>query len=154
MGGGYPSGYSWNFWGSGPYIAAHVLNQWPGRVVFIGDDVGQFVMSGASLIADKSLSDPVRDAYIYYRHGKPHCSWDPLTVLYAAEGESGLFISQSDEGYNHIEPNGSNYWISRRDEDMQQYLRLKVSNETAASKVDSLFLRGARSRTKRNTASM
>ncbi|KAH6848162.1 Inosine/uridine-preferring nucleoside hydrolase domain-containing protein [Chaetomium sp. MPI-CAGE-AT-0009] len=112
MGGGYPSGRSWNFWGSpsGPTAAAHVINTWgdhdtnhnhnhdhnhaqnsthnhnrsaPGpQLTFLGDDVGQHALAGASLAADGPAADPVRMAYGWYGYGETaRPAWDPLAVL-------------------------------------------------------------------------
>lgn len=143
MGGAYPSGHSWNFWGSGPDIAAHVINTWNGRIVFVGSDVGKFVLSGKSLIEKASLSDPVRMAYIFYKYNQPHSSWDPLTVLFAVNGLALLFKYGNDHGYNHIEPNGTNRWVWDRQSSNQFFLRLNVDNETAAAELDRLYLDAA-----------
>ncbi|KAI9149123.1 hypothetical protein HJFPF1_11171 [Paramyrothecium foliicola] len=58
MGGGYPSGYSFNFWGSNSSLAAHVVNTWDGRMVFVGDDVGKHVLSGGLLMEHGPKDDP------------------------------------------------------------------------------------------------
>jgi hypothetical protein len=143
MGGGYPTGFSWNMYGSGPNIASRVINDWQGRIVFVGDDVGQYVMSGSSLISSRYISDPVRDAYIYYRQGQPHSSWDPLTVIYAAKGLGDFFELGNEYGYNHIELNGTNKWIWDTQYKKQHFLRLKVDNRSAAIELDKMFLKGA-----------
>jgi hypothetical protein len=108
MGGGYPSGYSWNFWGSNPSLAAHVVNTWEGRIVFVGDDVGEHVKPGGRLMSEGPKTDPVRMAYIYYSYYTPRPSWDPLAVLYAISGLGELFVFGNDYGYNYIDPNGAN----------------------------------------------
>jgi hypothetical protein len=151
MGGGYPSGFSWNLYGSGPDVAARVINGWQGPIVFVGDDVGQFVMSGGALLSDQSLSDPVRDAYMYYRHGRSHSSWDPLTMIYTAQGLGDLFEFGNDYGYNHVQSNGTNHWVWDSQYRDQHFLRLKVDNQTAATKLDEMFLRGAKALSKTTT---
>lgn len=143
MGGGYPSGHSWNFWGSNPSLTAHVINTWEGRMVFIGDDVGKYVLSGGPLMKDGPETDPVRQAYIYYSYYKPLSSWDPLTVIYAIHGLGDLFKLGNEHGHNHIELNGTNRWVWDKHSRNQNFLRLKVSNETAAAEVDRLFFEGA-----------
>jgi hypothetical protein len=145
MGGGYPGPrHSYNFWGSGPYVAAHVLNNWEGPITFVGDDVGKHVKAGKPLIAEGPGSDPVRMAYIYYGYGRPLSSWDPLTILYAADGLGKLFKFGNEFGHNHVEANGSNRWIYDEKRTSQHFLRLKESNKTAATKLDRLFLNAAR----------
>lgn len=143
MGGGYPSGYSFNFWGSNASLAAHVVNTWEGRMVFVGDDVGKHVKSGGLLISEGPEMDPVRMAYIYYSYYKPRPSWDPLAVLYAIHGLGDFFSLGNDHGYNHVEPNGTNQWIWDVQRQNQFFLRLKMKNETMAAELDRLLLRGA-----------
>ncbi|OAA80777.1 inosine/uridine-preferring nucleoside hydrolase [Akanthomyces lecanii RCEF 1005] len=143
MGGGYPFGHSYNFWGSDPGLAAHVVNTWDGRIVFVGDDVGKFVRTGGLLMANGPRSDPVRKAYICYTFLQPQSSWDPLTVLYAMNGLGDVFRFGNEYGYNYIEANGSNRWVWDKEARKQSFLRLKVDDATAAAEVDRLFLRGA-----------
>lgn len=146
MGGLYPGpGYSWNFWGSNPGFAAHVISTWEGQIpiIFVGDEVGKDVLSGGSLIADGPATDPVRKAYMYYSLLEPRSSWDPLAVLYAAQGLGSIFELGNEHGYNKILENGTNQWVWDKAVTNQHFLRLKVSNETAAEEVDRLFLKGA-----------
>jgi hypothetical protein len=143
MGGGYPSGYSFNFWGSNSSLTAHVINSWEGRMVFVGDDVGEYVMSGGKFMEKGPTADPVRMAYIYYTHNTSRSSWDPLTIMYAVNGLGNLFEYGNDHGYNHIETNGTNRWIWDAERENQFFLRLKIDNETAAAELDRLFLKGA-----------
>ena len=143
MGGGYPSGYSFNFWGSNSSLTAHVINTWEGRIVFVGDDVGEYVKSGGRLISEGPTTDPVRMAYIYYSYYAPRSSWDPLTIMYAVNGLNNLFEFGNDYGYNYIGADGTNRWIWDPKIRNQFFLRLKVSNETAAVELDRLFLKGA-----------
>jgi hypothetical protein len=143
MGGGYPSGHSWNFWGSNASLTAHVINTWEGRMVFAGGDVGGHVKSGGPLMSDGPKTDPVRMAYIYYSYYIPRPSWDPLAVLYAMNGLGDLFKFGNDYGYNHVEANGTNRWIWDHQVRNQFFLRLKADNETTAVELDRLFLQGA-----------
>lgn len=120
MGGAYPSGArSWNFWGSGHAgRAAHVVNTWEGRVVYVGNDVGKHVLTGGPLMqaggpaaVAAAATDPVRMAYIYYGYYRPRPSWDPLAMLYAIYGLGNLFRFGNEYGRNHAEPDGSNRWV-------------------------------------------
>ncbi|KAL1845753.1 hypothetical protein Daus18300_014455 [Diaporthe australafricana] len=153
MGGGYPSGHSWNFWGSGhPARTSQVINDWDSTIplTFVGDDTGKYVLAGGALMDDGPAADPVRRAYTYYTYGLTpgRASWDPLAVLYAICGLGALFRRGNDFGYNHVESgNGSNYWVWDERVTNQSFLRLAVPNETAAAEVDRLFLNGARSAT-------
>jgi hypothetical protein len=144
MGGTYPGPRrSYNFWGSGPNVAAYVINTWKGRITFVGDDVGKDVKAGKPLMDYGPETDPIRMAYLYYGYGKPLSSWDPLTIVYAADGLGELFELGNEVGYNHVEDDGTNHWVYDEKRTDQRFLRLKVSNETAAAKLDGFFLDAA-----------
>ncbi|KAK0639612.1 inosine/uridine-preferring nucleoside hydrolase [Cercophora newfieldiana] len=145
MGGAYPSGKEWNFFGSNPSAAAHAVNTWEGRVTFVGDEVGKDVLTGGPLMKDGPKTDLLRQAFIYYTYFDPRPSWDALAVMYGIHGLGDLFEVGNEYGYNHVEPDGANKWIWDEMKREQQFLLLKASNETAAAKVDRLFLKGARS---------
>lgn len=151
MGGGYPSGHSWNFWGSNGSLAAHVVNTWEGRMVFVGDDVGKDVKSGGELMSAGPKTDPVRMAYIYYSYYEPASSWDPLAILYTIGGLGELFEYGNEYGYNHVDADGTNRWVWDQKVQNQFFLRLKVSNETAAEELDRLFYKGAMSVAEQDT---
>lgn len=143
MGGGYPAGYEYNFWGDNSSATAHVVNNWKGKIVFSGSELGGNVSSGGPLMHRGPSTDPVRQAYIYYTYGTPRFSWDPLTVLYAITGLGELFEYGNTFGYNHVHPNGSNEWVFDESASDQHWLKLKVDNVTAAAALDGLLLRGA-----------
>ncbi|KAL5363716.1 Inosine/uridine-preferring nucleoside hydrolase domain-containing protein [Aspergillus floccosus] len=144
MGGGYPSGHEFNFWGYSPAATTHVVNAWPGAMVFSGAELGENVFSGARLMVEGPSDDPTRAAYLWYNgYNNSRYSWDPLTVLYAVEGKGGIFEFGNDSGYNHVHPNGTNVWRSNAGQYPQHYLRLAVSSITAGKRLDELYLRGA-----------
>ncbi|GKT61794.1 inosine/uridine-preferring nucleoside hydrolase [Colletotrichum tofieldiae] len=143
MGGEYPSGREFNFFGDNPLHTAHVVNNWKGRMVFCGTEVGSIVLTGSMLLADGPSSDPVRQAYIYYNFYRPRQSWDPLTVLYAIQGLGGIFEYGNKNGHNFVYANGSNEWRFDRNVTNQFWLNLKVDNITAAAALDELYLEGA-----------
>ncbi|KAI1360645.1 inosine/uridine-preferring nucleoside hydrolase [Xylaria arbuscula] len=143
MGGAYPSGHEFNFWNSTNNSAAHVVNTWRGRMVFLGNEVGENVKSGEKLMIEGPRDDPTRMAYIYYTYYEPRPSWDPLTMLYAINGLGNLFRFGNKIGYNHVERNGSNKWVWDATVENQFFLELAVDEETAAAELDRLFLQGA-----------
>ncbi|KAK4200492.1 inosine-uridine preferring nucleoside hydrolase-domain-containing protein [Triangularia verruculosa] len=143
MGGEYPSGYEYNFWGGNPYLTAHVVNSWKGNITFSGYEIGENVMSGLRLINEGPAGDPVKAAYIYYGYNTARPSFDPLTVLYAIEGLGGLFEYGAEYGYNHVEPNGSNRWIYDKGVTNQRFLRLRVPKDRAGAEIDERLLRAA-----------
>jgi hypothetical protein len=147
MGGGYPSGYEFNFWGDNPLTTAHVVNTWPASVsvTFLGTEVGVEVKTGARLTVEGPENDPVKAAYGWYvGYNTTRESWDPLTVAYACAGLGTWFEFGNEHGYNFVWPNGSNVWINDTARSNQHYLRLKMDNGTVAQELDQLYLKGAR----------
>lgn len=145
MGGNYPEGTrSWNFAGSNASLAAHVINTWVGHITFVGGEVGKKVLSGTELIRNGPINDPVRAAMVYYAHFRPISSWDPLTMLYAANGLDNIFEFGNDNGHNFIDQDGSNRWVDTPGQTKSHFLRLKVSNAQAAAILDARYLEGAR----------
>jgi inosine-uridine nucleoside N-ribohydrolase len=140
MGGGYPSGHEFNFFGYDPSATAHVVNNWKGPMVFSGSELGGNVTSGGGLMARGPADDPARAAYLYYTYNTSRFSWDPLTVLYAIDGLGELFEFGNDGGYNFVYPNGSNVWVEDEKVRNQHWLKLKVDNVTAAGYLDDMFV--------------
>ncbi|KAK2614787.1 hypothetical protein N8I77_001589 [Diaporthe amygdali] len=140
MGGGYPTGHEFNFWGYNSSATAHVINNWQGPLVFSGAELGGHVSSGGDFMARAPLSDPVRAAYVYYTYNTSRFSWDPLTMLYAIEGLGELFEFGNEAGYNLVQANGSNTWITDENIRNQHWLKLKVDNTTAAGTLDEMML--------------
>ncbi|KAK5632037.1 hypothetical protein RRF57_007751 [Xylaria bambusicola] len=151
MGGGYPSGHEFNFWGSNASLTAHVVHTWKGRMVFLGEEVGKDIKSGGLLMSEGPSTDPARMAYIYYTYYSPRQSWDPLTLLYAMNGLGSLFQFGNENGYNHVEADGTNRWVWDEKVQSQFFLKLAVDEETAAAELDRQFLEGAFSVTTQST---
>lgn len=143
MGGGYPSGHEFNFFGYDPSATAHVINSWKGPVVFSGSELGGNVSTGGRLMAQGPVSDPVRAAYFYYTYNTSRFSWDPLTMLYAIDGLGQLFEFGNDGGHNFVYANGSNAWVADESTTDQHWLKLKVDNATAASSLDDKMVEAA-----------
>ncbi|EUC34479.1 hypothetical protein COCCADRAFT_25361 [Bipolaris zeicola 26-R-13] len=144
MGGDYPSGYEFNFWSDNPLATAHVVNTWPGRITYLGSKVGEAVSSGAILTTKGPMNDPVKRAFEHYiGFNRSRYSWDPLTVVYACQGLGEWFEYGGSGGYNHVFPNGSNVWMEGAKGKGQQYLKLKMDNDTIARELDSMLLHGA-----------
>ena len=143
MGGDYPSGYEFNFFGDNPQRTQHVVNTWPGRITFSGYSMGLNVSSGGRLMSDGPSSDPVRSAYLWYTYNVPRFSWDPLTLLYAMHGLDDIFEYANEYGYNQVHANGSNTWIFDEGSSDQHWLKLVMSREHAEELLDTLYLEGA-----------
>ncbi|KAL0931233.1 inosine uridine-preferring nucleoside hydrolase [Colletotrichum truncatum] len=150
MGGDYPTGYEFNFWGDNPYTAAHVIHNWKGSIVYAGFQLGGSVYSGGPLMADGPKTDPVRAAYILYSYYQPRWSFDPIAMLYAIKGLGNHFKFGNDNGYNTIKLDGEgsvgrNEWVFDEKVSSQHWLNPTVAYSELAETLDSLYLKGARS---------
>ncbi|KAH7304670.1 Inosine/uridine-preferring nucleoside hydrolase domain-containing protein [Stachybotrys elegans] len=146
MGGEYPAGREYNFFGDNPLYTAHVVNNWQGKMTFSGAELGGNVFSGAGLMKDGPDADPAKKGYLWYTYGEARESWDPLTLVYAVLGLDDWFEYAGQGGRNHVFPNGSNEWVWDEQDTRgeQRWLKLKPSYETAGMWLDELYLKGAR----------
>ncbi|KAK2012390.1 inosine/uridine-preferring nucleoside hydrolase [Colletotrichum eremochloae] len=151
MGGDYPDGYEFNFWGDCPYTTAHVLHNWKSPIVYAGFELGASVLSGGPLMVDGPKTDPVRAAYILYSYYQPRPSFDPVAMLYAIGGLGGRFVYGNTHGYNTITLNGEdgcngcNVWVHDKNVTNQHWLEAKVSPDRLGEELDMLYLRSAES---------
>lgn len=75
MGGEYPLGREFNFYGENPAIAAHVVDTWPSTMTFLGFEAGENVLSGVPLMEKGPGNDPVKAAYQWYKYVlRPQCT--------------------------------------------------------------------------------
>ncbi|KAF3808627.1 hypothetical protein GCG54_00006493 [Colletotrichum gloeosporioides] len=151
MGGDYPSGYEFNFWGDDPYETAHVIHNWKSPIVYVGFDLGSSIRSGGPLMADGPKTDPVRAAYILYAYYQPRWSFDPVAMLYAIKGLDKYFKHGNEYGYNIIKLEGEagcsgcNEWVFDKNVTNQHWLNTTTSYEEIGDELDKLFLSGAQS---------
>ncbi|KAB8208123.1 glycosyl hydrolases family 28-domain-containing protein [Aspergillus parasiticus] len=147
MGGAYPCGYEYNFYGSNVSATAHVVNTWPGPMTFSGAELGATVYSGARLTVEGPVGDPVKAAYRWYTgYNTSRSSWDPLTVLYAINGISNMFVYANKPGHNYVYPDGRNEWLP--DNSLyppdnlypQKYLKLQMSEQSAGESIAKVQL--------------
>lgn len=66
MGGEYPAGQEFNL-AYNVTAAEHVINSWPGRIIFSGFELGKDVYSGGPLMVYGPANDPVNSAYRWYK---------------------------------------------------------------------------------------
>lgn len=111
MAGQYPEGREHNFWRTqrSRDAAEVICTEWPTPVTFLGFEVGLPVFSGSQLPREDLLSK------ILFAHGSGagRNSWDPMTVLLAAQGSpeaagydyvQGTVTVNTDYGNNTFEP--------------------------------------------------
>lgn len=113
--------FNWNCgkgWGFDPLeddcnlAAQYVLAHMPENVQMIFSDVGDEVQHGGKLTTCTTPSNPCRQAYIdYLGPGGNRQSWDPIVVVLAVRGPSGMFGHLTDVGWrNMADEQGANFW--------------------------------------------
>ena len=107
------------------YICAEatktVFEQYPCPIICIGLELGKAIQSGFQAADD---SNPVNRAYNIHTKGRfRRPSWDPLTVLFALEGEGDRFelsragrneIAQDGSNYFHFDANGNHFYLKAK----------------------------------------
>ncbi len=141
MGGTYPDsiahplGAEFNF-EEDVTAAINSVTDWPTPAVFAGWELGDIVLTGATLQTDTPPENPVREAYLLFNGGQAHRSWDLIATLAAVRGTAGLF--EVCTGRNVIGQGGSNRWEDDG-ENRQGYLRLTVPAADVATVLDALL---------------
>ena len=106
MGGQYPAGREFNF-DQHPAATDYAVENWPGRIVFSGGDIGDDIITGGG-------HGPVLDCYTSAIGDRP--SWDQTAVL-AAVRDPFLYWNMVTTGYNEVKTSGFNGWRSSPDLD-------------------------------------
>ncbi|MDQ2730649.1 MAG: nucleoside hydrolase, partial [Armatimonadota bacterium] len=119
MGGGFPasgngSEYNFGFGGVGP-VTAYTIENWPGRILFTGFEIGASISTGKALAATPE-QNPVRFIYSLYgdhpsalEGGRP--SWDITAAWLAVRGPAGVW-DLVEGGYCHVLPDGHDQWMT------------------------------------------
>ena len=104
-----------------PQSTVIAVRDWPRPLVFAGDEIGDHILTGATL-AQMPPSNPVRRAYELYfgAVGKERPSWDQTALLHAVRPDAGYWREVA--GYNHIFANGTNEWHPPREGIPHTYL--------------------------------
>ncbi len=85
-----------------------VFEELPCPIYCIGLELGKAIPAG---FAEADHKNPVNRAYEIHTKGRMiRPTWDPLTVLFALEGESDRFVL-SEAGRNEITEDGSNFFV-------------------------------------------
>lgn len=159
MGGMYPGGIEFNFAADFPGYAESIRNldpmgvftsaraiteDWPGRIVFNGFEVGFSVQTGSTLFTDTPQGNPVREAYrLYVGEDGTRASWDHITVWHAVRGGGDLFEEAGQDGRNQSLILGSNVWVpDPQDEKEHSYLLKMADDAYIAALLDGLMAQG------------
>ena len=142
MGGEFPhstKSASFNF-AENPNLTAQVVNTWPTKMVF--SEIGGDFISGISFCHKLSIGNPIREAHLVYNGcNKGGGFWDPFVVYFAAfaDKDKGFWKFGNNGGYNKINPDGKNEWVSSPNKD-HHYIRLNITNEEMANRLDNILL--------------
>ena len=92
-----------------------VIDRWPTRVVYVGNDVGLAIRTGWTRNADAHKDNPARAAYDLFFKGKPkkHASANQAGVLYAIRGTGDLF-TLVENGHQACDDQGHTKWVDAR----------------------------------------
>ncbi|MDX2018788.1 MAG: nucleoside hydrolase [Deltaproteobacteria bacterium] len=109
MGGGYPTSgedgeFNLDHYGN---AAERVINNWPGRAVFGGYELGrQYFVGGELQQLPNASRNPVALSWLHFNGGQKRESWDELSVLYGVRGAAfgGVtYFGLVQGGSNHYE---------------------------------------------------
>ncbi len=110
MGGRFPEGKEANFYRPDPEATLYCLDNWPGRAVFSGWEIGREVRSGGPYLKRRFPDrHPVRRAYELYNRFAGRASWDQTAVLLLTDRADDFFGYRS-AGRCVVMPDGSNRW--------------------------------------------
>ncbi|CAN5348727.1 hypothetical protein BH23BAC1_BH23BAC1_08460 [soil metagenome] len=138
MGGMYPEGKEANFYRPDPESTKICVDNWPGRVVFSGWELGNKIITGGDFLK-KTLSpeSPVWRAYQLYNDFQGRASWDQASLLYAISSSNNYWDLQ-EEGYCLVAEDGSNKWVEDNDKN-QAYLLEKIDPIEVSKIIDALM---------------
>ena len=147
MGGAFPKGREYNFF-KVPSATKYVVENWPGKILFSGFEIGKVVMTGSRLAAKTPVANPVRRAYALYtgKAGRNRQSWDQTALLAAVRGPEEYWAVVT-KGHCHVKADGSNEWRQSPDKPNQSYLAWsdKLAKPARIAKIiEDLMLRPPR----------
>jgi inosine-uridine nucleoside N-ribohydrolase len=116
MAGGFPTGKEFNIYKDST-ASEYVFNQWPGKIIFTGFEIGDKIHTGLQLIRSDIRNSPIKDVFricipLSAEDSKGHRSWDETAVLIAVYGTAGFFETR--RGNIIVKSNGSNLWEDSR----------------------------------------
>ena len=112
MAGWFPEGKEFNV-ERDSVASEYVFNDWPGKIIFTGFEIGSKLFTGLRLAASKTENSPVKDVFRISlplseedRNGR--MSWDETAVIIAVYGPEKFFSLKP--GNIIVAPDGSNSW--------------------------------------------
>ena len=147
MGGAFPKGREYNFF-KVPSATKYVVDNWPGKILFSGFEIGKVVMTGSRLAAKTPAANPVRQAYALYtgKAGRSRQSWDQTALLAAVRGPEKYWAVVT-KGHCYVKADGSNEWRQSPNKPNQSHLAWsdKLAKPARIAKIiEDLMLRPPR----------
>ena len=145
MGGLFPSGTEFNV-AEFPTTAGSFARRWPGRIEFLGWEVGDDVITGTELSRTGAADDPVAEAYRRFSGpGAGRKSWDLMTVDLAVRGAADHY-QYSEPGRVEVDDDGATTWHPAPD-GPHRYVTRVASADAVAAHLDGLLARTPARRT-------
>ncbi|WP_155907445.1 nucleoside hydrolase [Lunatimonas lonarensis] len=139
MGGMYPKGKEANFYRPDPASTVYAIENWKGRVVFAGWELGNEIITGGFFLKTfLDESSPVWRSYQLYNDFSGRQSWDQASILYAVSPNKGYW-DLVDRGRCIVAPDGSNHWDSNLPSS-HAYLVKKADPSEVAKIIDALMV--------------
>ena len=127
MAGKFPEGREFNIF-MDSVSSEYVFNNWPGRIIFTGFEIGWEIRTGLRLIKSDIRNSPVKDVFSISiprseedKYGR--MSWDETAALIGVYGTDGFFDTV--RGRIIVHPDGSNTW-DNDPEGIQEYVVQKM----------------------------
>lgn len=140
MAGKYPDGseHNFNLTERSRKAGAKVCEEWPGRIVFLGYEIGIKVQAGGTL----PEGDLLRKILILHNDFNGRDAWDPMTVYMACLGSPEKAGFNVIRGRNSVNPeDGSNLFTEGKGR--HSYVTFKASPDVIKSALDGILTSGS-----------
>jgi inosine-uridine nucleoside N-ribohydrolase len=141
MAGGFPEGKEFNVMMDST-ASKYVYDNWPGKVIFTGFEIGAKIHTGIKLINSDIQNSPVKDVFrisipLAAEDREGRMSWDETAVLIGIYGTGGFFDIV--RGKINVKSDGSNSWTTVGD-GSQFYVTMKMSESQIAEFIEARMM--------------
>lgn len=118
--------------------ARYVADRWPGNIVYVPYEIGAVVKTGAPLLQEDERRNPVARAYRLHAGGIRE-SWDPITVLCAAdEAAARQYIEFEEICTISFAPDGVSFCAKNKDA-KHSYAKRVIDPAGLTRRIDGLL---------------